>query len=934
MSNQYRPLREEECKALRERFGSNRITEQTRRGFFRQFLLNFRDPIIRILLAALGVNLILAILREGSPLECIGIAAAVLISTLVSTLSEYGSEMAFRRLQSKSGNALCTVERAEGLLRLPLSELVRGDRVHLSPGDTVPADGVLLSGSVTVDQSALNGESAERRKKPAVITPDLQHRGETEDNAQRSGLLTEDGLLSHPAVLLRGSNVTTGEGVMLVRRVGDDTLYGHMAGEMQSEVRDSPLKHRLSQLARMLSRIGYAAACLVMLSDLFCSLFLRGSLSGMTALTLTSHIMHALTLGITVVVVAVPEGLPMMITVVLSSNMLRMVRDHVLVRKLVGIETAGSLNLLFTDKTGTLTRGVPDMISLTDGTGKSYAGISRLSAPLRELYTLSCLFGSSVTVQDGHPVGGNATDRALYGFCLPLKGIKEGAWKRGDVLPFDSAYKYAAASATDRARGRRYLFVRGAPELLLSKCTGYYDADGHICPLTDRRTVEDRLHALTGAAYRVIAICTSPHPVTTDSRFSDLTLIGLAAIRDTLRPEAKRAVAEIAGAGITTVMITGDNRETAAAIARECGILPQDYRLPPEGAPHIPGTPAVLSGTVLAAMEDTEVSTILPDLRVVSRALPADKSRLVRLSQAAGMVTGMTGDGINDAPALRIADVGFSMGSGTDVAREAGDICIRDDNIASIARAILYGRTIFHNIRKFLIFQLTMNLCAVGVSVAGSFIGIDTPVTVMQMLWINLIMDTLAGLAFAGEIPRPEYMREAPKSRSEPILRRDMLWQIALTGGYTVALCVAFLRSRTVYSTFRYDPSELYFLCGFFTLFVFAGLANSFNARTPRLWLFSGILRNPVFLLVIGTAVTVQCLLIRYGGEIFRCVPLNAAELRTVIWPALSVIPFDLLRKVGCRLWRRRKQKIKNATENVTASGQKNRPVRSSQKAA
>ncbi len=902
----------------RKQYGSNRITEQGKNSFFREFLSSFRDPIIRILLAALGVNFLLVLLREGNLLECAGIAAAVLISTLVSTLSEYGSEMAFRRLQRQSGGAVCHVERHGGIVSIPCEELVRDDLVHLIAGDTVPADGILLSGALTIDQSALNGESAERPKSSTQDCPDLRHRGAD----TTSKILPDDALLTHQSVLLRGSNVLTGEGVLLVRRVGDDTLYGGIAVEMQSEVRDSPLKHRLSHLASVLSKIGYVAAALVMISDLICSLFLRNTLAGMTALTLAEHLMHALTLGITVVVVAVPEGLPMMITVVLSSNMLRMVHDNVLVRKLVGIETAGSLNILFTDKTGTLTRGKPDMAFLVDGEGKSYSGLSRMSEAMRELYTLSALFNNSAAPNGKTAVGGNATDRALLQFCLPVRLTNAGAWTRGNIVPFDSAYKYSAASADDRVRGKHYLFVKGAPEYILPACNTYYDTDGHIVALPQHKQLHEKLTALTNAAYRVIAIATSPHPVTAGGGFSDLTLLGLAAIRDGLRPEAKRAIAEITSAGISTVMITGDNRETASAIARECGLLPDDYILPPDGQLPPPGTPIVLSGTMLSTLDDPTVSSLLPDLRVVSRALPADKSRLVRLAQAAGMVTGMTGDGINDAPALRIADVGFSMGSGTDVAREAVDICIRDDNIASIARAILYGRTIFHNIRKFLIFQLTMNLCAIGVSVVGSFIGIDTPVTVMQMLWINLIMDTLAGLAFAGEAPQASYMREAPKARGEGVLNRSMLWQICLTGGYTVALCTYYLCSKRIYGLFRYDEKELYFLCGFFTLFVFAGIANSFNARTPRLRLFAGLWRNPAFLAVMGMATVVQLFLVRYGGSIFRCIPLDALELRTVALLSLSVIPFDLLRKAIQSIYAKRKpQKPNNiVTERQKAS--------------
>lgn len=391
------------------------------------------------------------------------------------------------------------------------------------------------------------------------------------------------------------------------------------------------------------------------------------------------------------------------------------------------------------------------------------------------------------------------------------------------------------------------------------------------------------MQEMTKNAMRVLLLATADRDL--DST-TPLTLVALVGIRDTLRPEVKKAVQTVRQAGIQTVMITGDNRETAMAIASEAGLLRN------------PATELVLTGEELADMSDSELCGKLPLLRVVARALPSDKSRLVRLSQQLGLVVGMTGDGINDAPALKKADVGFAMGDGTEVAKEAGDIVILDNNFASITKAILYGRTIFHSIRKFIVFQLTMNLCAVGVSLIGPFIGIDTPVTVIQMLWINIIMDTLAGLAFAGEAPQKRYMKDPPKSRTEPIISRAMLGQILVTGGFSVLLCTAFLLLPQTRVVFGYSRSFVSFMTAFFTLFIFCGVFNAFNARTSRLNLTANLLHNPGFVVIMTAVAAVQLLLVYFGGELFRTVPLSVAQLQSVILLAAVVIPFDLLRKV------------------------------------
>lgn len=852
--------------------GSNQLTRARKSGFFRQLLQSFGDPIIKVLLAALAINLIF-LFHRFDWYESAGIAVAIFLATFVSTLSEYGSESAFEKLQEDAARISCRVKRNGQVVALPIADIVVDDVVLLQSGERIPADGLLLDGKLMVDQSALNGESREAAKIPTADPTDASD-------------------LAAPNRLFSGSVVCSGEGVMQVRQVGDRTFYGGVAREVQEDGRESPLRLRLAGLAKTLSRLGYVAALLVALADLFHSFLLdnafdpaRIAAAFTDSSAVIGHLLHAVTLAITVVVVAVPEGLPMMITVVLSSNMRRMLKDHVLVRKLVGIETSGSLNILFTDKTGTLTKGKLQVSTLVTGDGEEYTrpGAIKRQKGLWPVLRLSCVLNSESLLSEGRAIGGNATDRALLEFA-GAGGVTRDAYPLSQHVPFDSDRKFSAI----RVEGEQPMtLIKGAPEKLLPACTQYLDENGQRQPFSST-SLTRQWNDMTTHAMRVLALAISDTPVDESGRFANLTLVGLLGIRDELRSETPAAVQEVQGAGVQVVMITGDNRDTAAAIAKEAGLLRREDDL-------------ILTGSELSVLSDAEIKSRLPRLRVVARALPGDKSRLVRLAQEMELVTGMTGDGINDAPALKKADVGFAMGSGTEVAKEAGDIVILNDNFHSIAKAILYGRTIFKSIRKFVIFQLTMNLCAVGISVIGPFIGVDTPVTVMQMLWINIIMDTLAGLAFAGEPPLPEYMREPPKRRDEPVLNRYMLHQILCMGLYTILLCVAFLKLPVFKTLFHYDTQPIYLMTAFFALFIFTGIFNSFNARTNRINLLANLSHNPSFLVIMTAVAAIQLLLIYYGGALFRTAGLSARALRWVLLLAFTVVPVDSVCKLLLR---------------------------------
>ena len=873
----------DEISKSKAQYGDNQLGKRKRNTFFKQFIQSFNDPIIKILLIVLAVN-VLFLIRNFDWYETAGIAVAIFLATFISTLSEYGSESAFEKLQEEADKTKCRVKRAEGLLELPINDIVVGDYIILQAGERIPSDGIIVFGELNVDQSTLNGETKETHKIPS-----------------KTSSLNDDGSdFMQKNKLFRGCIVCNGEGVMLVTQVGNNTFYGRIAYEIQEETRESPLKLRLGKLAETISSFGYIGAATVAVADLFSSIFMSQKFDMVkimevfrTPPIIIGDLLHAITLAITVIVVAVPEGLPMMITVVLSSNMKSMLKDNVLVRKLVGIETSGSLNLLFTDKTGTITKGKLEVISFLSGDGMEYNKVSELmrNQGLYDLFNLSAVYNTSSSISSVdnkvHAIGGNTTERAILNFGISHFSEQKKV-KVLSRIPFNSTEKFSTADILNN--NRQLTLIKGAPEKILSNCKTYYDKNGATKSFAHMEVLTKMMSDMSGKAIRLLAIATSDSPIKRASDLRNLTLVGIVGIRDEIRSEAVGAIKKVMDAGIQVVMITGDNKETASAIAREVGLIKDGQQN------------AVITSSELAMLRDNKLKEILPKLRVVARALPSDKSRLIKISQEMGLVTGMTGDGVNDAPALKKADVGFSMGSGTEIAKEASDIVILDDNFLSISKAILYGRTIFKSIRKFLIFQLTVNLCAVVVSIIGPFIGVPTPITVLQMLWINMVMDTLAGLAFSGEIPLDEYMNEPPKRRDEPIINLYMWNQILYTGIYTAALCILFLKLPIFSEMFRGSEGRQYLMSAFFGLFIFASIFNSFNARTYRLNLFAHIWKNKSFMFIMAFIFIVQLLMIYYGGTLFRTTGLNLIELQIVFLLAFTVIPIDMTRKVFIRM--------------------------------
>lgn len=842
-----------EVKKSQLTYGKNEITNTKKNSFMHLLLESLGDPIIKILLIVLAVKTVF-LFQSFDWFETLGIVIAILLASFISTISEYGSEKSFQKMQEESSKIKCKCYRENNIKEIDLEDIVVGDIISLSSGDLIPADGYIIEGNVSIDESSFTGEAKDIEKKM----------GET---------------------LYRGSVVLNGFAIMEITAVGVKTKYGQIALELLNKNPDSPLKLRLRSLANIISKIGTIGALLVMISYLFSVIFISNSFSPELIIkTITTpriifgHLIYALTLGVTIIIVSVPEGLPMMVALVLSSNMKRMVKNNVLVRRMVGIETAGSLNTLFTDKTGTVTKGNLEVVGIVLANGTTLntkEDISRYPRIARYMMENMILNNESKFDDEGKIIGGNITDKALLEFA---KGYKISA-KTIDQKYFNSTNKFSSVTVDD---GETHTLVKGASEILMPNIMEAYNEQGRR-EYINKESLESLAKKYTKLGYRVILLADKVSP-----NRDSLTFISFVLLKDETSENAKRAIEMIENAHVHIVMITGDALDTSVNIAKEIGLIKNAKDL-------------TLTSTDLKNMTDEELQEVYDDIKVIARALPTDKSRLVRIGQAMGRVVGMTGDGVNDAPALKCADVGFAMGSGSEVSKEAADIVILDNDLLSIGKSILYGRTIFKSIRKFVVFQLTMNLCALTLSILGPFLDINTPITVMQMLWINMIMDTFAGLAFSFEPPLEEYMTKLPSKKDEPILNKYMYSSILVTGVYTAILLILFLKLPFLKTIFREATDYRYLMTAFFGLFVFSGVFNSFNARTNRLNIFANISKNKPFIFIILFIILVQMILLYSGGSTFRTYGLTLKEFFIMLLLSLTVIPVDLFRKLILR---------------------------------
>ena len=892
-------LTSQQVEESRAKNGSNAIPEAEPTTFLKEFLETFGDPMIKILLAIAALMIVMAIAGLAEPYEPIGTIVAVLIVAFVSAKTNVASDQKYIELKESAEKDKCKAIRDGATNVIEVDDVVQGDLILLQSGDKIPADGVLVHGNIKVDNSALNGEAEECKKTAA------------EDGFEMPTDITGDTFVDEHS-LFRGAVCIDGEGYLDVRQVGLKTMMGKMAEEMNEEEPDSPLKVKLAKLANQISIFGYVSAIIIAVVYIIYFIIKAGGPADFFSQNISDiikKIVDGVSIAILIVVCAVPEGLPLMISLVLMQNTSKMLDHNVLVRKAVGIETAGSLNVLFSDKTGTITKGKLEVVEFFTADGNVIPN-DQLANHKQVKTLLDISIGKNTqSLFDGNHnvIGGNFTDQALMHFIgeADFNALKEN--KEYEVTTyqgFNSANKFSQSRIDNLGK----TFYKGAPERLLAKAKKYLDADGNIKDI-DMDKLNEKIDALANKAMRVLSFGYSEKPMVENEINDDVVIIGLVGIRDDVRAEAKEAIHEVQEAGIQVVMITGDRLETAKAIAKDAGLIKSDKDI-------------ALSSAELNKMSDDEVKKIVRDIRVIARALPTDKSRMVRICQEMNLVVGMTGDGVNDSPALKKADVGFAMGSGTEAAKEAGEIVILDDNFKSIKDAILYGRTIYNNILKFCKFQLVINVVAVLVSAFGPFFGIEEPLKVTHLLFVNLVMDGLGAIMLGNEPALEKYMLEKPRRRDESIISKPMAVQIGVMGAWLTIMSFLFFLipsagnsvgdvmkdlSKGLFCQNFFDGSIDKLKTGYFVLFIVSALANGFNVRDQKYGIFKGLNLNPGFLRVMCAIIAVQAVIVNCGliplapfqwlGKMFSCVPFGIAGWVVVVLMALTMIPVDLIRK-------------------------------------
>ncbi len=875
-------LTDKEVEDSRRQYGSNEIPDSEPTTFWQEFKETFGDPMIKILLAIAVLMIVMFFFGYAEIYEPLGTIVAVLIVAFVSAKTGVASDTKYRELKDNTKKDQCKVHRNGLVTVIDVDDVVVGDKILLQSGDKIPADGVLVSGSLRVDNSALNGEAEECKKRAA------------DEGFQLADEITGDTFVDAHS-LFRGAVVFDGEGILDVRKVGLKTMMGKMAEEMQEDEPDSPLKVKLSILAKQISTFGYIGAIVIAVLYLGYFIMNAGGVSaffGLGIQEVIQRIISAVSLAVVIIVCAVPEGLPLMISLVLMQNTSKMLDHNVLVRKAEGIETAGSLNILFSDKTGTITKGRLEVVDFFTADGKSIE-IPDLSkhSKVKGLVDLAIGKNTQSMFDDHHQViGGNATDQAMMKFIGEETFHALEADKACVVTAsqgFNSANKFSQARIDSLGK----TFYKGAPEKLLAAAKQYLDADGNIRDI-DKAALDKKIDELASKAMRVLAFGYSEKTLIENAIQDDVVIIGLVGIRDDVRPEAREAIEQVQEAGIQVVMITGDRLETAVAIAKDAGLLREQ-------------SDRALSSAQLNEMSDEEVKKIIPHIRVIARALPTDKSRMVRLCQEMNLVVGMTGDGVNDSPALKRADVGFAMGSGTEAAKEAGKIVILDDNFKSIKDAIWYGRTIYHNILKFCKFQLVINVAAVVVSAIAPFFGVEEPLKVTHLLFVNLVMDGLGAIMLGNEPALEKYMNEKPRRRDESIISKKMMAQILTMGAWLTVVSFVYLKLPLFRDLFA---TEAQHLTGYFVLFIVSALFNGFNVRDDGFGIFRGLNENTGFLKVFFLIILVQALIVNAAlvpfplftwiGNMFSCTPFGIQGWIAVVLLSVTMIPVDLVRKL------------------------------------
>lgn len=838
-------LTPEEVAASRARHGVNRITPPRDRTACELFAEKFRDPIIRILLVAAALSLAIGAVH-GDFTESVGILCAIVLATCVSFWFEWDAEQRFRRLNRINDDLPVKVLRGGRMCSIPQHEVVVGDYVVVESGDTVPADGELTESlSLKVNESTLTGEPVcDKSCDPADFDPEATYPTNR---------------------LLRGTTVADGYGAFVVTAVGDGSEAGRVAGEAHRRTEEpTPLNRQLTRLSQLIGRAGIAVSvlifCLMLAKDIFVH-----DLLAQSWIEIAGELLRIFMLAVALIVMAVPEGLPMSITLSLALSMRKMLRTNNLVRKMHACETMGAVTVICTDKTGTLTCNrmhVEELIRCDDLPAARFGE------------TIAC--NTTAHLDAAGAVLGNPTEGALLSW-LQEQGIDYESLRRGgrilDRMTFSTERKYMATlfeSGIALPAGGRLCCIKGAPEIILARCT----------PGPAVEAVRERLAAMQQHALRTLAFAWIETEAATCAEALEAGswhLSAVAAIADPVRAEVPAAVQRCLDAGIAVKIVTGDTLATATEIARRIGLWDDASDTGRN----------LLTGTEFAAMHDEELLERVQELKILARARPLDKQRLVQLLQRRGEVVAVTGDGTNDAPALNFANVGLSMGSGTAAAKDASDITLIDDSFSSIATAVMWGRSLYRNIQRFILFQLTINVVAIVVCLIGTLTGSDMPLTVVQILWVNIIMDTFAAMAMASLPPDPRVMQEPPRPRDEFIITRAMRRTIAACAGTMTALLLAllFLQPAGIPEGADAAAAGVHGLTIFFTVFVFLQFWNMFNARAFELHrpVWADLRGCREFFLILAAIAAGQWLIVRFGGELFRTVPLTPAEWAWIV---------------------------------------------------
>ena len=856
---EYRPdgLTAAQVEESRRRHGRNVLTPPREESPWRLLGEKFRDPIIVVLLVAALLSLCVAFV-DGDFTETIGIICAILLATCVGFWFELDAMRRFRSLNRVNDLTPVRVRREGQMTEIPRCDVVRGDVVCIESGEMVPADGVLTEAvSLRVDESTLTGE------------PET---GKSCDPA------AGDADAPYPAnCVMRGTTVTEGYGVMTVTAVGDATEMGSVNRQASvASGEQTPLERQLTRLSKLIGKVGISLAAAI-----FAALAVRAALAGDIAagdwVAISKVLLHTFMVAVAIIVMAVPEGLPMSITLSLAMSMRRMLKTNNLVRRMHACETMGAVTVICTDKTGTLTHNRMTVERMFTPEGGDEAATACAVA----------VNSTAFLAADGAPLG-NPTEGALLRY-IQSRGFDYAALREGshivDRLPFSGERKFMATVA--ETEGGRLLCVKGAPEVVMPMCAGY-----------DGLQAEEFLADCRRYAMRTLAVAWAPCDDENCAEAVErggMRLAALAGIADPVREDVAEAVAKCTGAGIEVKIVTGDNAATATEIARRIGLWDDSA-----DGPH-----ACMTGAEFASMSDEEAMERVAGIKILSRARPSDKQRIVTLLQRRGEVVAVTGDGTNDAPALNFANVGLSMGSGTSVAKDASDITLLDDSFASIVTAVMWGRSLYRNIQRFVLFQLTINLAAIVTVFVGAVCGTELPLTVVQILWVNLIMDTFAAMAMASLPPNGEVMRDRPRPRDEFIITPAMARTILTCGGVFIAVLLVML-----FGWMRGGGVTPRHLTIFFTVFVFMQVWNMFNAKgfESRHNVFSDLRRTPVFIAVAAAIAVGQIAIVELGGGIFRCVPLSAGEWCAIIGlTSLIATGGEAIRSL-----RRRNRQLKN----------------------